>query len=168
MWHRDLPPSTSEPEGAAAADRLELAGFRLPERRRRPPSVAPWLYSAMARISRDRDDVHIALLRGVNVGGAKQVKMLEKKLNSNRGKLSEEMSHEIRQKLAILKSFTAPKELSPNDERQIYFHAMLHIGLIVATFLLFVTPRDDSDGDDTDDGGEKAINDVPIIAKPVD
>ncbi len=31
----------------------------------------------MARINRDRDDVHIALLRGVNVGGAKQVKMLE-------------------------------------------------------------------------------------------
>jgi uncharacterized protein (DUF1697 family) len=31
----------------------------------------------MTRISRDRDDVHIALLRGVNVGGAKQVKMLE-------------------------------------------------------------------------------------------
>jgi hypothetical protein len=98
----------------------------------------------------------------------KQVKMLEKKLNSNRGKLSEEMSHEIRQKLAILKSFTAPKELSPNDERQIYFHAMLHIGLIVATILLFVTPRDDSDGNDMDDGAEKAINDVPIIAKPVD
>jgi hypothetical protein len=98
----------------------------------------------------------------------KQVKMLEKKLNSNRGKLSEEMSHEIRQKLAILKSFTAPKELSPNDERQIYFHAILHIGLIVATILLFVTPRDDSDGNDTDDGVEKAINDVPIIAKPVD
>lgn len=35
------------------------------------------VYSAMTRISRDRDDVHIALLRGVNVGGAKQVKMLE-------------------------------------------------------------------------------------------
>jgi uncharacterized protein (DUF1697 family) len=31
----------------------------------------------MARISRDRDDVHIALLRGVNVGGAKKVPMLE-------------------------------------------------------------------------------------------
>ncbi len=31
----------------------------------------------MARISRDRDDVHIALLRGVNVGGSKKVPMLE-------------------------------------------------------------------------------------------
>lgn len=31
----------------------------------------------MARISRDRDDVHIALLRGVNVGGKKKVPMLE-------------------------------------------------------------------------------------------
>ncbi len=31
----------------------------------------------MARISRDRDDVHIALLRGVNVGGTKKVPMLE-------------------------------------------------------------------------------------------
>ena len=30
----------------------------------------------MARISRDRDDVHIALLRGVNVGGTKKVPML--------------------------------------------------------------------------------------------
>jgi len=31
----------------------------------------------MARIPRDRDDVHVALLRGVNVGGAKKVPMLE-------------------------------------------------------------------------------------------
>ena len=31
----------------------------------------------MARISRDRDDVHIALLRGVNVGGSKKVPMLQ-------------------------------------------------------------------------------------------
>ncbi len=36
-----------------------------------------WLYSTMARISRDRDDVHIALLRGVNVGATKTVPMLE-------------------------------------------------------------------------------------------
>lgn len=96
----------------------------------------------------------------------KQVKKLEKKLNSNRGKLSEEMSHEIRQKIAILKSFTDPKEITANDDKQIWFHAMLHIGLLVATILLFITPRDDSDG--TDDGEEKAINDIPIIAKPVD
>jgi hypothetical protein len=97
----------------------------------------------------------------------KQVKKLEKKLSSNRGALSEEMSHEIRQKIAILKSFSNPKEITPNDEKQIWFHAMLHIGLIVATVLLFITPRDDSDSNDAD-GEEKAINDVPIIAKPVD
>lgn len=92
----------------------------------------------------------------------KQVKKLEKKVSSNRDKLSDEMIHETRQKIAILKSFTDPKEITPSDKRRIYFHAMLHIGLIVATILLFVTPRDDSDGE------EKAINDVPIIAKPVD
>ncbi len=40
-------------------------------------TAAPWLYFTMARISRDRDDVHIALLRGVNVGGSKKVPMLQ-------------------------------------------------------------------------------------------
>jgi hypothetical protein len=96
----------------------------------------------------------------------KQLKRLEKKLTSNKAGLSEESSHEIRQKIAVLKAFSEPKELTTQDDRQILIHALLHIGLIVATLLLFVTPRDNSEADDKD--GEKAINDVPIIAKPVD
>ena len=72
MWYRHLPPSTN-PHGAAvfssppACPPLGTRGAR---------SGARWLYCAMARISRDRDDVHIALLHGVNVGGTKKVPML--------------------------------------------------------------------------------------------
>ena len=42
-----------------------------------PDAGCPGYTPSMARISRDREDVHVALLRGVNVGGTKKVPMLE-------------------------------------------------------------------------------------------
>ena len=96
-----------------------------------------------------------------------QVKKLEQKLDASKDNLSQSKLHELQQKLAILKSFAEPRELTAEDNRQIFIHAMLHIGLLVATILLFVLP-----GDSSEDGGEgteeEAINAIPVIAKVVD
>ena len=94
----------------------------------------------------------------------KQVDKLQKRLETNKDDITEEKSHEFQQKIAILKAFSEPKELTPEDDKQIFIHAMLHIGLIVATILLFIIPSDEEE----EDGGEEVINAEPVIAKPVD
>ncbi len=99
----------------------------------------------------------------------KQVKKLEKKMESNRSSISEDKVHEIQQKIAILKSFAAPKELTPDDDKQIFIHGMLHLGLILATILLFIVPADESEGGgDSKKDQEEVINAEPVIAKPVE
>lgn len=54
------------------------------------------------------------------------------------------------------------------DDKQIFIHAMLHFGLLVATILLFIVPSDDGEEDDETNAGEKVINAEPIIARAVD
>lgn len=88
----------------------------------------------------------------------KQVKKLEKKLEANKSKASGDKLHEMQQKIAILKAFSEPKELTPEEDRQIFFQAMIHLGLLIATIALFVIPAE-----------EEAVNaDDPITATPVD
>ena len=69
------------------------------------------------------------------------------------------------QKRAVLKAFVEPRELSNDDNRQIAIHVLLHLGLIVATVLLFVLP---SDSGKEEEGGEQPANEVPVIAKFVE
>ncbi|EJK54778.1 hypothetical protein THAOC_25566 [Thalassiosira oceanica] len=92
-----------------------------------------------------------------------QVGKLEKKLEKHQSNLSSDKKHEFQQKLAILKSFSDPKELSPEDVRQILIHGVLHIGLILATLLLLILPSEENDGDEE----EEAVNAVPVEAKVV-
>jgi len=94
----------------------------------------------------------------------KQVKKLEKRLESNRKDVSEDKLHEFQQKLAVLKAFADPKELTSKDDRQIFIHFILHLGLILATILMCIVPADDSEEDEE----EEVINAVPVIAKTVD
>ncbi|KAL7519624.1 hypothetical protein ACHAWX_004386 [Stephanocyclus meneghinianus] len=92
-----------------------------------------------------------------------QITRLERIMESNGNDLSQEKIHEISQKRAILKSFAEPRELTAEDQRQIFIHILLHFGLVLATILLFVLPSD-SGGDDEDE----AVNAVPVIARVVD
>ena len=98
---------------------------------------------------------------GINYCG-KQMKKLEKKVEKNKNNMSEEEAHALHQKIAILRSFAEPKVLTADDHKQLFMHAMLHLGLVVATLLFILVP---SNGDDED---EEAINAVPIIAKFVE
>eukprot|EP00804_Cyclotella_cryptica_P017961 CCRYP_008264-RA/>CCRYP_008264-RA protein AED:0.26 eAED:0.26 QI:0/-1/0/1/-1/1/1/0/399 len=92
-----------------------------------------------------------------------QIARLERMMESNGNELSQEKIHEICQKRAILKSFSEPRELTAEDQRQIFIHVLLHFGLVLATILLFVLPSD-SGGDDEDE----VINAVPVIARVVE
>jgi len=98
----------------------------------------------------------------------KQIAKLQKRLENNKNTITADKSHEFQQKIAILKSFSEPKELTAEDDKQIFIHAMLHFGLLVATILLFIVPSDDGEEDDETNDGEKVINAEPIIARAVD
>lgn len=92
-----------------------------------------------------------------------QVKNIEKKIEAGKGlgngALTQQKLHQLQQKLAILRAFANPKELTVEEEWQIFFHSMLHVGLLVATLLLFVVPGEDEE--------EEAVNAVPVEAKVV-
>merc|ERR1712029_647344 len=90
----------------------------------------------------------------------KQVEKLEKKLGANKDKMSQDKIHEFQQKIAILRSFAEPKELTSDDDKQIFIHAALHVGLLFATLLLFIIPAEDS--------GEKDEEEVIVEAKVVE
>ena len=129
----------------------------------------------------------------------KQIVKLQRRLENNKNSITADKSHEFQQKIAILKSFSEPKELTAEvrvfllyslmffilcvsihitnmliyscliqDDKQIFIHAMLHFGLLVATILLFIVPSDDGEEDDETNDGEKVINAEPIIARAVD
>ncbi len=95
----------------------------------------------------------------------KQVKKLEKKLESTKGKISDDKKHEFHQKIAILKAFAQPKELTSDDHRQLLIHTILHLGLIIASILFLIVPVGDEEPAEKE--GE-AVNDVPVIAKVVE
>ena len=97
----------------------------------------------------------------------KNVDKLTKKLEKNSKNLSQDKQHEFQQKIAVLKSFSDPKELTPEDDKQIFIHAALHLGLLIATILLFVMPAEDEPEKDGGDGKIKDGKDV-IHAEPVD
>jgi len=97
----------------------------------------------------------------------KQVDKLQKRLESNKGNISVDKIHEFRQKIAILKAFAEPKKLTAEDDKQIFIHALLHLGLVIATILLFMFPGDDAETAE-DIGEEEVINAEPVIAKAVD
>lgn len=96
------------------------------------------------------------------VYSATQVEKLQKKLDANKSTLSHDKIHEFQQKLAILRAFSEPKELTPNDDKQIFIHAALHLGLLLATVLLFVIPGD------AEEEEEEVINAQPLVAKVVE
>lgn len=98
----------------------------------------------------------------------KQVAKLQKRLENNKNAITADKSHEFQQKIAILKSFSEPKELTAEDDKQIFIHALLHFGLLVATILLFIVPSDDGEEEDETNDGEKVVNAEPIIARAVD
>ena len=95
----------------------------------------------------------------------KQVQKLTKRLESNKNNISEDKSIEFQQKVAILKSFSEPKELTAEDDKQIFIHSALHIGLIIATLLLFIVPADE---DEKKEDEEEVVNAEPVVAKSVD
>lgn len=95
----------------------------------------------------------------------KQVEKLQKKLDAKKSGMGEDKLHEFQQKISILKSFAEPKELTPEDNRQILIHAALHVGLLVATLLLLVVPAEEEEAAGKD--GEEAVNAEPVVAKPV-
>lgn len=92
----------------------------------------------------------------------KQMKKLEKKLESTKNKISEEKSHEFNQKIAVLKAFAEPKELTADDNRQLFIHGMLHVALLIASILFIFVPYGD------EEPAEGAVNEVPVIAKVVE
>ncbi|KAL7466181.1 hypothetical protein ACHAXS_006472 [Conticribra weissflogii] len=108
----------------------------------------------------------MSLEHGVNYA-KEQIKRLEKKVETNQNNVSKSKLHELQQKMAILKSFSEPRELSNEDISQIYTHSLLHIGLIVATLLLFVLPGDSDQSAEKVEEGE-VINAIPVVAKIVD
>ncbi|KAL7476423.1 hypothetical protein ACHAW6_002288, partial [Cyclotella cf. meneghiniana] len=61
-----------------------------------------------------------------------QITRLERMMESNGNDLSQEKIHEISQKRAILKLFAEPRELTAEDQRQIFIHILLHLGLVLA------------------------------------
>lgn len=95
----------------------------------------------------------------------KQVDKLEKKLDKNKSNLSTEKIHEFQQKIAILKSFSDPKELTADDDKQIFIHGVLHLGLLIATLLLFIVPGDDEEKKKEEE--VEVINAEPVVAKPL-
>mmetsp|Transcript_12953 Transcript_12953/g.23817 ORF Transcript_12953/g.23817 Transcript_12953/m.23817 type:complete len:365 (-) Transcript_12953:115-1209(-) len=103
---------------------------------------------------------------GMDYSG-KQVEKLQKRLESNKSNLSGEKNHEFQQKIAILKAFSEPKELTAEDDKQIFIHAILHLGLLLATLLLLFLPSGD-DSEAEEKKGEEVINAEPVVAKAMD
>lgn len=93
-----------------------------------------------------------------------QIRRIERLLEKDGSGLTSEKIHEMNQKRAILKSFAEPRVLTVEDQRQIWIHVLLHVGLIAATVMLFVLPNDD--GDEEEDG--EVVNEVPVIARVVE
>jgi hypothetical protein len=93
-----------------------------------------------------------------------QIARIERLLEKDGSGLTSEKIHEMNQKRAILKSFAEPRVLTVEDQRQIWIHVLLHVGLIVATVMLFVLPNDD--GGEEEDG--EVVNEVPVIARVVE
>lgn len=91
----------------------------------------------------------------------KQIKKLEKKLKTI---MDDDKKHEVNQKIAILKSFAEPTEVTPEDDRKIFISAALHLGLLFLTLLLFFIP---SGEEEVEENKEEAINAEPIISKSV-
>eukprot|EP01083_Nonionella_stella_P131926 401079_1 len=90
-----------------------------------------------------------------------QYQKLQKRLDAKKSSLSADKTHEFQQKMAILKAFAEPKELTWDEDKQILIHSVLHIGLLVATLLLFFLPSDE----ETKKDGEEVVNDEPVVAK---
>ena len=82
--------------------------------------------------------------------------------NLQSGNLTPAEYHELQQKIAILKSFSQPKTLTAEDDKKIYTHVALHIGLIVAALILILLPADRNSEED-----EEPF-DTPVIAKVID
>eukprot|EP00584_Thalassiosira_punctigera_P018371 CAMPEP_0172551900 /NCGR_PEP_ID=MMETSP1067-20121228/42083_1 /TAXON_ID=265564 ORGANISM="Thalassiosira punctigera, Strain Tpunct2005C2" /NCGR_SAMPLE_ID=MMETSP1067 /ASSEMBLY_ACC=CAM_ASM_000444 /LENGTH=377 /DNA_ID=CAMNT_0013339759 /DNA_START=85 /DNA_END=1218 /DNA_ORIENTATION=- len=97
-----------------------------------------------------------------------QVEKLQKKLDSKKSSLSSDKIHEFSQKIAILKSFAEPKELTAEDDKQIFIHAALHLGLLIATLLLFIVPSDEAEANEEEKDGQEVVNAEPVVAKTVD
>ena len=93
----------------------------------------------------------------------KQTKKLQKKLDTNKSNLSQDKIHEFQQKIAVLKAFAEPKELTDDDDKQILKHAALHFGLLIATILLLVVP----DSKEKEEEEEVANAAEPVVAKKV-
>ncbi|KAL9181446.1 hypothetical protein ACHAXT_010251 [Thalassiosira profunda] len=105
-----------------------------------------------------------------------QNEKLQKKLDKNKTNMSQDKVHEFQQKMAVLRAFAEPKELTDADDRQILIHAALHLGLLVATIMLFVVPAEEEaeeeDGEKKGEEGEEgeegeAVNAEPVVAKEV-
>merc|ERR1712127_687019 len=94
----------------------------------------------------------------------KQVDKLQKKLESKKASLSQDKMHEFQQKISILKAFADPKELTAEDDKQIFMHGALHLGLLIATLLLFIVPADEEAK--KEEG--KVVNDEAVVAKALD
>jgi len=95
----------------------------------------------------------------------KQVEKLQSRLEKNKNSLSQDKVHEFQQKIAILKAFAEPKELTPEDDKNIFIHCFLHLGLLIGTILLFIVPSDETDEVKK---GEEIINAEPLVSKSVD
>ena len=91
---------------------------------------------------------------------SRHVVRMENNLQS--GNLTPGEYHELQQKIAILKSFSQPKILTAEDNKKIYTHVALHIGLIVAALILIFLPAEDKSEED-----EKPF-DTPVVAKVID
>ncbi|KAL7474220.1 hypothetical protein ACHAWX_000021, partial [Stephanocyclus meneghinianus] len=104
----------------------------------------------------------ISLWNGMGYASS-QITRLECIMESNGNDLSQEKIHKTSQKRAILKLIVEPRELTAEDQRQIFIHILLHFGLVLATILLFVLPSH-LGGDDKD----KVVNTVLVIAQVVE
>ena len=91
---------------------------------------------------------------------SRNVMRMERSFQS--GNLTPSEYHELQQKIAILKSFSQPKTLTAEDDKKIYTHIALHIGLIVAALILIFLPAEGKSEAD-----EEPF-DTPVIAKVID
>mmetsp|Transcript_16867 Transcript_16867/g.27709 ORF Transcript_16867/g.27709 Transcript_16867/m.27709 type:complete len:328 (-) Transcript_16867:2685-3668(-) len=101
----------------------------------------------------------MSLQHGVEYS-SRHVARMENNLQS--GNLTPGEYHELQQKIAILKSFSHPKVLTAEDDKKIYTHVALHIGLIVAALILIFLPAEGKSEED-----EEPF-DTPVVAKVVD
>ena len=91
---------------------------------------------------------------------SRHVVRMEKNIQSDN--LTPGEYYELQQKIAILKSFSQPKILTAEDDKKIFTHVALHIGLIVAALILIFLPAEDKSEEE-----EKPF-DTPVVAKVID